>query len=433
MGVFSPATLRGRVYLLIAALLAISTLASGPLLFQLSQSRDAIDSLHKDRVVPLVELKGVSDAYAITIVDTAHKVADGKLAPANGLSVVVASRQKAQASWQSYLNTRLPISERELVARILPVMARTDAAMVELEQFLAEGDVAGVRSFREHRLYPAFDPLTALLDDLGRSQQQATLAVVQRNNAQMRGALFSSIALLSVALLLGLVLGQRIGSSILRGVNRAVEVAESVAAGNLMPPAESPGETRELARLQGSLRAMGRQLGEAMEQVQDLARRDPLTHLLNRRALEEVISLAIARNKRGSSPCAMLFIDLDHFKRINDEFGHAVGDEALKVASERMGASLREIDTLARYGGEEFVAVLPGASRDEALLVADRLRRTVGEPPPGSLPRDLRLGTSVGIALLMPDDTQDSVLGRADNALYAAKSQGRNRVVLQEA
>ena len=72
-GVFSPATLRGRVYLLIAALLAMSTLASGPLLFQLSQSRDAIDSLHNDRVVPLVELKGVSHAYAITIVDTAQK------------------------------------------------------------------------------------------------------------------------------------------------------------------------------------------------------------------------------------------------------------------------------------------------------------------------------------------------------------------------
>lgn len=433
MGVFSPATLRGRVYLMIAALLAISALASGLLLFQLSQSRDTIDALHNSRVVPLVELKGVSDAYAITIVDTAHKVADGQLAAIDGLGVVVDSRKKAQAAWQAYLNTPLPTEERALAGRIQPVMARADAAIADLEQLLASGDIQGVRTFREQRLYPAFDPLTALLDDLGHSQQLATLTVVERSNAQLRNAMFSSVALLLFALLMGLVLGQRIGSSILKGVNRAVEVAEAVAAGNLKPPAESPEETRELARLQGSLRAMGRQLGDAMEQVQDLARRDPLTQLLNRRALEEVLGLAIGRNKRGGSPCALLFIDLDHFKIINDQFGHAVGDEALKVASQRMRAALREIDTLARYGGEEFVAVLPGASREDALNVAERLRRAVGEPPPASLPRDLRLATSVGVALLMPDDTQDAVLGRADNALYAAKTQGRNRVVLQEA
>ena len=425
MGVFSLSTLRGRVYLMIAA--------SGLLLFQLSESRDTIDALHNTRVVPLVELKGVSDAYAITIVDTAHKVADGKLAAIEGLAVVVSSRQKAQAAWQSYLNTSLPAEERALAARIQPVMSRTDAAIADLERLLASSDIQGVRSFREQRLYPVFDPLTALLDELGRSQQQATLAVVQKSNAQLRNAMVSSVALLLFALLLGLMLGQRIGSSILKGVNRAVEVAEAVAAGNLKPPAESPEETRELARLQGSLRAMGRQLGDAMEQVQDLARRDPLTQLLNRRALEEVLGLAIGRNKRGGSPCALLFIDLDHFKIINDQFGHAVGDEALRVASERMRAALREIDTLARYGGEEFVAVLPGASQSDALNVAERLRRAVGEPPPTSLPRDLRLATSVGVALLMPNDTQDALLGRADNALYAAKAQGRNRVVLQQA
>ena len=154
---------------------------------------------------------------------------------------------------------------------------------------------------------------------------------------------------------------------------------------------------------------------------------DPLTGLMNRRALESNASGRVgARQQFG-----VLFVDADHFKRINDRWGHLAGDHVLKAIAEVLRASLRPGDIVARYGGEEFVALVAGAGPESARLVAERLRRSVEEleGTPG-LPQ--RVTVSVGTAVFDPradESSAETVLRQADVALYAAKRTGRNCVI----
>jgi diguanylate cyclase (GGDEF)-like protein len=154
---------------------------------------------------------------------------------------------------------------------------------------------------------------------------------------------------------------------------------------------------------------------------------DPLTGLFNRNALEQRLS------ELEGQPCspeeglshAFLLCDLDHFKRVNDQLGHAAGDAVLQDVAYTMRAALRAGDSIYRVGGEEILVILPGASREEALEIADRLRREVRERRPVGVP----VSVSIGVAVAEPDavDTED-LLARADAALYAAKAGGRNLV-----
>ena len=167
-------------------------------------------------------------------------------------------------------------------------------------------------------------------------------------------------------------------------------------------------------------------LGTALE----LALTDPLTSLYNRRYLGRHLD-GLMRGHEGP-PIALLMIDVDHFKSVNDRYGHANGDVALKLIADNLRANVRAFDSLARYGGEEFVVVMPGSSVEEATGAAERLRlaveATVFEPTPGH--RHL-LSVSVGVACSSPDIvTPDALLNAADQALYAAKQHGRNRIEL---
>ena len=426
----SPSTLRGRVFLLVAALVAITGLVATVLLVQLDQARGALTRVHDDRVVPLVLLKNVSDAYAITIVDSAHKAADGRIPLAQAASTVRAAQAKIDRAWQAYLGTTMSPQERELVLEAQVLMRATDASIDRLAGYLEAGDAQAVARYRQDDLYPAFDPLTAVLDRLAVEQRDRTESEVVRNTEELQTAVAVSVALLLAALVVGLLLGQRIGRSIVRGVDRAVQVAEAVAAGDLRPMAEERVEANELARLQVSLTTMSRRLGDAMEQVQDLARRDPLTGLLNRRALDEALAAALARRRRRIDEACLLFVDLDHFKAVNDRFGHAAGDEVLRHVTKVLLATMRDVDTVARFGGEEFLILLPGTDLVQAAVVAERLRIALSEPPPATLPRELRLSASIGLTELRPEDDRDAALKRADTALYDAKATGRNRIVV---
>jgi diguanylate cyclase (GGDEF)-like protein len=160
-------------------------------------------------------------------------------------------------------------------------------------------------------------------------------------------------------------------------------------------------------------------------ELEHLATHDSLTGALNRRALIEACELELARCRRNDKVMALLMIDLDHFKAINDTHGHPVGDRVLVDFVARVKSLLRQPDRLGRFGGEEFVALLPETSPDEARVVAERLRATIeasaGELPPCSV--------SIGITVSRPDDAGlDRMLTEADAALYQAKRGGRNRV-----
>ena len=168
-----------------------------------------------------------------------------------------------------------------------------------------------------------------------------------------------------------------------------------------------------------------------------LSRYDTLTGLLNRRAMDELLAQEEQRVRRLATPgarqsaarMAVLMIDIDHFKRLNDSHGHAVGDRALLHLATVMGSKLREIDHLARWGGEEFLALLPATGADEAQALAERLCERVRSMPLATEAGRLPLTASVGVAeWLGPHDSLQALIGRADEALYAAKRDGRDRV-----
>jgi diguanylate cyclase (GGDEF)-like protein len=155
---------------------------------------------------------------------------------------------------------------------------------------------------------------------------------------------------------------------------------------------------------------------------------DPLTGISNRRTLDMLAVQALASAQRHDRPLALLLVDADYFKRINDDCGHAVGDEALCLLAATLRRELRNEDLLGRLGGEEFVAVLPESDMQDALASAERLRRAVEELDFAAGGRPVPLRISIGVAAMRAGDDFAALLRRADVAMYAAKRAGRNCV-----
>ncbi len=174
------------------------------------------------------------------------------------------------------------------------------------------------------------------------------------------------------------------------------------------------------------------------ERLKHIGLTDPLTGVNNRRYIEQRMAEEVARSQRDRSALSCLFIDIDHFKRVNDQFGHQSGDDVLREVAARIKKELRLSDALGRYGGEEFVVLLTHATRDDAVRIAERIRAGIcsrGVMIEGS--RDpLKITASIGAASLSPPDrgrpaadVKQAMLKAADQALYQAKEAGRNRVV----
>lgn len=171
--------------------------------------------------------------------------------------------------------------------------------------------------------------------------------------------------------------------------------------------------------------------------LQHIGFTDTLTNLYNRRYVNQRLEEEISRAQREGHPIAVLYIDIDHFKQINDKYGHLNGDIVLRNVSNRLKHGLRLSDVLGRYGGEEFIAILPNISEDGALLIAERLRELVSEQVIDISAKEgsLQVTVSIGITTKQPDETLNidqtiqALLNHADTALYHAKAHGRNSVV----
>lgn len=175
-------------------------------------------------------------------------------------------------------------------------------------------------------------------------------------------------------------------------------------------------------------------VGRLLAELRHKARHDSLTGLLNRRAIEEAIDAQMQRARRTGETHSLLMPDLDHFKSINDSFGHAVGDRVLQHVATILRSSVREIDRVARVGGEEFLVLMPGASLEAARPVAERLCEHLAADPLHLQGMSVNLSASIGIAQWAgPAEEMSPLLVRVDAALYRAKAQGRNRVIASDA
>ncbi len=191
----------------------------------------------------------------------------------------------------------------------------------------------------------------------------------------------------------------------------------------------------ELASIEEALGSVARALRAAneVENLRALVTQDPLTGLGNRSSLKDWIGRELSRARRHGDPLAVMMIDVDHFKTINDELGHLGGDRVLRTIAEVLRASTRRSDLVFRYGGDEFTILLPHTDSEGAQEAARQIRANLAKIETAAFgvadaPGALRPDVSIGIGCYQEGDTEDSLMQRADSYLYSAKSQGRARV-----
>ncbi len=185
----------------------------------------------------------------------------------------------------------------------------------------------------------------------------------------------------------------------------------------------------ELAQTFASQATIAIENARLFEKIQSLACTDPLTSLFNRRYFYELAEIELKRVHRYERPLAAIMMDIDHFKRVNDRFGHSAGDQVLIDVARRLSAVVRDTDVLARYGGEEYVLLMPESTLQSAQEVAERLRRCIGQTPFNTSSGRVYITVSLGVANLVSNGMSiDDLLKNADRALYQAKTHGRNQV-----
>ncbi len=243
-----------------------------------------------------------------------------------------------------------------------------------------------------------------------------------RKRARTAMALTGTIGL-AVATLLAALLAY----GFTRPVRQLAEVADAMRHGDL---ARRTGIRRsdEIGELASAFDEMAAALHGHVETVRRLAVTDDLTGLPNHRRFKEELGREVARHLRFDEPMCLVFLDIDHFKKINDTYGHAEGDQVLRDIARELQLGVRAVDTPCRYGGEEFGVILPSTEITAAVAVAERLRAAVAAQPMGK--EGQRVTLSAGVAILPADGTtSQELLECADARLYRAKETGRNRVV----
>jgi diguanylate cyclase (GGDEF)-like protein/PAS domain S-box-containing protein len=174
-----------------------------------------------------------------------------------------------------------------------------------------------------------------------------------------------------------------------------------------------------------------KRLNEAQTHLRHMAVTDELTGLRNRRYIVERLEEEFQRSRRTGRPLGLIMLDIDLFKQINDAYGHIFGDVVLRVIASRIRSTLRKHDLVGRVGGEEFLVVCPDSSLDDTVVVAERIRSIINKEEIGDGVNQVQVALSAGVTMLDPkDDSSDKVFSRADTALYKAKEEGRNRVVV---
>lgn len=189
-------------------------------------------------------------------------------------------------------------------------------------------------------------------------------------------------------------------------------------------------ENQQLRKEYHKVRRINEELERSCQQLELLASLDTLSGLLNRRTLFQRIDVEIERSLRLGLPLTGIMIDIDHFKRVNDNHGHQCGDMIIREIGVKLTKTLRKYDYAGRYGGEEFYVIFSNTNCDTARAIADRFRRDMEETPFVCNTERFQVTVSVGIAQYNPGETPDKWIARADGAMYRAKQMGRNRVIV---
>lgn len=305
-----------------------------------------------------------------------------------------------------------------------------------------------------------FELQARAVDPISRSLKNSASDLVEEAQQRIDRAAFMTNVIVLLMALTGLaavaVVGYAIHVRVTRRIVAVTHVAEELRQGNLQLRMESGARdeiddlaltlndmagqlqvlvgnleeavatrTAELTQARDELQVAVATLDERNRMLEILSRTDRLTGLANRRRLEEFLHAEILRARRYDAPFCVIMLDIDHFKQVNDNFGHQVGDAVLVAVAEKLSHNARETDLVGRWGGEEFLLVCPQTPLELGLDIAERLRRDLADYPASEAGR---VTGSFGVGTFAPTDDQYTLLRRVDAALYRAKSNGRNRV-----
>lgn len=269
----NPLRVRTQLVLLSAAFIGLLVMVAGLGCWQAWRQNQSIHTLYEDRVVPLRQIKSVSDMYAVNIVDTAHKFADGSLTPEQSLASLDQAMATIQRDWSDYLSTYLVSEERALIDKLKPLMAAADGMLPELRQALQSGDRARVADLRTTRLYPVFDPMQEVIGDLMALQ----LRVAQQINAESHATVVLMLAVMLGATACSIAIGLGLSIWIMRHLARQLgaephevrSVAEAVARGDLSSRVVTAPDHEQ--SVMASMQRMSQQLSHLVEQVRECA------------------------------------------------------------------------------------------------------------------------------------------------------------------
>jgi len=435
MDFFKNTSIKIRLWL-IMCFMAMGLLIEGGIgLSGIGMANKALDTAYKDSLEPtrmisrIMQLMG--DNRAQIMLWLQHN-AGGHTPEMHGddplmthAAIIVRNRDEITSIVAEYRKRSLTAEEQELTDKYATARALyVNEGLMPAVEALRAADYQKANRILLQKINPHYE--AANVHAAALLQKILETAKVSYDLAEGRYVLIRNIVIGSIllGLLLCVIAATLLINSIMRPLNKAVGHFKEIAKGNLNENITTSGKD-EIGQVLGELSSMQDKLKLVISELDHLASTDKLTGSWNRRRLEENVRSEMDRLIRYDHPLCLMVLDIDFFKKINDRYGHNAGDQVLVVLAAHIRASLRTSDSLTRWGGEEFVVLCPNTTLSTASLLAERLRNKIAGT---NFPEVEHITVSVGVAECQTEETFEHWFKRADEALYRAKSGGRNQV-----
>lgn len=337
--------------------------------------------------------------------------------------------------------SRLIIESDSQAALKYAIESRIDTIQKLHDRFLELGTSPSSNETVSYLKDKMISELYILMEDSMALAQSITIERQQALSRQLTLLLLAIFLLALVPIIFNLMLAQRFANRLRALVRSTQQISRGDLDARL--DTESNDEFGQIGQATNHMLNSLKALTFSKTELEDIVRQrteelhhqalhDALTGVLNRRALTERLDEEIQRSTRHGYPLTLLFLDFDHFKQINDQYGHTAGDQILQEACQVLSSCIRESDVLARYGGEEFAIILTDTALDASEELAQRLKQSFAAHFLQHSILEKPLTISIGLAALSPSDTLTQLFTRADTALYDAKNSGRDRIVIAQ-
>jgi two-component system, cell cycle response regulator len=398
-------------------------------------SFEQTESERLEKFFPLIELERIFEQSEPTLTSLSND--PGNLEQRSRLEAINTQIQQILAQIHNAKATSP--EERQMILAVGQAWSQTYTELLTQSPPHANGTIAtngpsvsalSTEQAWQHHLDEATDGVQRLQRLLANFQATDNIKQAQQVKQAMRWII---AVIFVVATSLALLSGVRLSRSILRPMQVLLKGLNSLGEGDLSVQIQLDSHD-EFAQLAMAINGMAAKLAQSQAALVAMATLDELTSVYNRREFNRLLKIELERSRRDQRPVSMVMVDIDHFKSINDTYGHQSGDDALRWISALLKREVRPGDIVARYGGEEFAMILPNTSLMDAFAVAERIRQQItAELVPIQNQQAIAVTASLGCATFpQMADSEDQLMSAADKALYVAKESGRNRVCLAE-